>query len=54
MAGWHLHCLDGHESEQTLGDGKDEEAWRMVTGAERLQTRLLSTHAELVEEMKYM
>ena len=25
MAGWH-HQLNGHESEQTLGDGKDREA----------------------------
>ena len=26
MAGWH-HGLSGHESEQTLGDVKDREAW---------------------------
>ena len=27
MAGWH-HQLNGHESEQTLGDIKDREGWR--------------------------
>ena len=26
MVGWH-HRLNGHESEQTLGDRKDKEAW---------------------------
>ena len=26
MVGWH-HRLDGHESEQTLGDGEGQEAW---------------------------
>ena len=32
MVGWH-HRLDGHELEQTLGDGeevKDTEAWSAV------------------------
>ena len=27
--GWH-HWLNGHESEQTLGDGEDREAWHAV------------------------
>ena len=26
MVGWH-HQLNGHEFEQTAGDGKDREAW---------------------------
>ena len=26
MVGWH-HQLNGHESEQTLGDSEDREAW---------------------------
>ena len=31
MVGWH-HRLDGHEFEQTLGDGKDREAWCAAVG----------------------
>ena len=27
MVGWH-HRLNGHESEQTLGDSEGREAWR--------------------------
>ena len=27
LVGWH-HRLNGHEFEQTLGDGEDREAWR--------------------------
>ena len=27
MVGWHLQ-FNGHEFEQSLGDGKDREAWR--------------------------
>ena len=30
MVGWH-HLLDGHESEQVSGDGKDREAWCAAT-----------------------
>ena len=38
MVGWH-HRLDGHEFEQTLGDGKDREGWRAaVHGVPKLDT----------------
>ena len=40
MAGWH-HWLDGHESEWTLGDVMDREAWRAaIHGVTKSQTRL--------------
>ena len=40
MVGWH-RWLDGHECEQTLGDGKDREAWRApVHGVTKSQTQL--------------
>ena len=39
--GWWHHQLDGHEFVQTLGDGKDKEAWRAaVHGVAKSQTRL--------------
>ena len=40
MAGWH-HRLDGHEFEQTPGDGEgDREAWRSaVHGVTKSRTR---------------
>ena len=40
MAGWH-HLHDGHESEQALGVGDGQEAWRAVVhGVAESQTRL--------------
>ena len=37
MVGWH-HQLDGHESEQVLGVGDGQEAWRAaVHGATKSQ-----------------
>ena len=40
MAGWH-HRLNGCEPEQTLGDGKDREAWRAaVHGVAKSRTSL--------------
>ena len=40
MVGWH-HRLNGHEFEQTLGDGGGQEAWRAaVHGVAKSQTRL--------------
>ena len=39
MAGWH-HCLDGRESEGTLGVG-DREAWHAaIHGVAKSRTRL--------------
>ena len=38
MVGWH-HRLDGHESEQTLGEGEGGGAWRaMVHGVTKSRT----------------
>ena len=38
MVGWH-HQLNGHEFEQTAGDGKDREAWHAaVHGVAKSQT----------------
>ena len=40
MVGWH-HLLNGHEFEQTLGDGEGREAWRAaVHGVTKSQTQL--------------
>ena len=40
MVGWH-HRLNGHESEQALGDSEDREAWRAaVHGVTKGRTRL--------------
>ena len=37
MVGWH-HRLNGHEFEQTLGDGEGQEAWRAaVYGVTRVR-----------------
>ena len=35
MPGWH-HRLNGHESEQTPGDGEDREAWLQSMGFQRV------------------
>ena len=38
MIGWH-HGLNGHEFEQTPGDGEGQEAWRAaVQGVPKSQT----------------
>ena len=38
VVGWH-HWLNGHEFEQTLGDGKGQEIWRAaVHGVAKIQT----------------
>ena len=40
MVGWH-HGLNGHESEQTLGDGEGREAWcATVHGVAKSRTQL--------------
>ena len=40
MVGWH-HRLNGHEFEQTLGDGEGREAWRAVIhGVTKSRTQL--------------
>ena len=40
MVGWH-HQLEGHEFEQTPGEVKDREAWRVaVHGVAKSQTWL--------------
>ena len=40
MAGWH-HQLNGHESEQTLGDSEGQEVWcATVHGVANSQTWL--------------
>ena len=40
MVGWH-HRLDGHEFEQTPGDGEDRGAWcTAMHGVRKSQTRL--------------
>ena len=39
MVGWH-HRLDGHEFEQTLGDGEDREAGGLESMSQRAGHRL--------------
>ena len=40
MVGWH-HRLNGHEFEQSLGDGEGQEAWHSeVHGVTKSWTRL--------------
>ena len=40
MVGWH-HQLNGHEFEQTLGDGEGQEAWHAaVHGVAKSRTQL--------------
>ena len=41
MVGWH-HKLNGHEFEQTLGDGEEQEAWcAAVHGVTKTWTQLI-------------
>ena len=39
MAGWH-HQLNGHESEQTPGDGEGQGTWRAAVRGSQSQTQL--------------
>ena len=47
MVGWH-HCLNGHESEQTLGDsGGEKSLAAIVHGVERVRCDLATEQGQL-------